>query len=148
MSIDVRRGGQAGGRAGGLIYSVQRQEGQVVNENTYDSKRCRLGNVLPGLSTGSYKTAEAKPLTPRPGFSIATVFKPETGSIPRASPGPGDCFSSVLPLVLRPHRKRYGASEGKPWVVRPKSKLRFVSSHADGNYVGDSMNMYVQCRIR
>lgn len=69
-------------------------------------------------------------------FNIATVFKPETGCIPRACPPACDQFTSVLPMVLMSDQNRYGASEKKVWV-RPKSKLRHMSmatsSHIDPN---------------
>lgn len=117
--------------------------------NTYDSKRCRLGNVLPARACLEQEEGDPSPssshtMTPEalsppklPVFNIVTVFKPETGCIPRACPPARDQFTSVLPLVLMPDQHRYGASEKKKVWVRPKSKLRHVSmatsSHIDLN---------------
>lgn len=109
--------------------------------NTYDSKRRRLGKVLPSgvhlkeprdfhlrsrLFPGTSKPMP--PAKPRdwPGFKITTVFRQETGSIPRVSVDGGRQFESILPEVLRPEQKRYGASQGKHKVVA-RSRLRHVS---------------------
>lgn len=112
--------------------------------NTYDRKRRRLGKVLlPGVFLrGSrdfnlrsrplpvpHKTPESiSPAEPRewPNFKITTLFKPETGSMPRACLDGEDIFNKVLPEVLMPILKRYGASDQKHRVFS-RSKLRQVS---------------------
>lgn len=113
--------------------------------NTYDKKRRRLGKVLlPGLSLKEPRdfNLRSRPLfsvlhkiyelisppKPRdwPNFKIKTAFKPETGSIPRACLDGGDIFNRVLPEVLMPTLKRYGASKQK-YRVFSRSKLRHVS---------------------
>lgn len=112
--------------------------------NTYDRKRRRLGKVLlPGVYLGesrdfnlrsrpfsvSHKTPKSiSPAKPRewPNFKITTVFKPETGNMPRACLDGGDVFNRVLPEVLTPMLKRYGASDQKHRVFS-KSKLCHVS---------------------
>ncbi|KAL0632157.1 hypothetical protein Q9L58_008950 [Maublancomyces gigas] len=113
------------------LAQTMKDLGKQINMNTYDRKRRRLGKVLlPGVYLGeprdfnlrsrpfsvSHKTPKSiSPAKPQewPNFKITTVFKPETGNMPRACLDGGDVFNRVLPEVLTPMLRRYGASDQK-----------------------------------